>query len=140
VWVVLVWRAQLADDLATLNGGLELAGSPLAASRIAETVGFAETPADTAAASTADGQQVVMITASTGSYSPENVQVRSGVPTTLVVKSDNAQGCVRSFVIRDEQKILPVKGETRIDLGVLQPGRLDYACGMGMYTGYLTIV
>jgi sulfite exporter TauE/SafE len=143
------WRGRLAAVTGlvvlvmgayTLNGGLELAGSPLAASRIAETVGFAETPADTAAASTADGQQIVMITASTGSYSPENVQVRSGVPTTLVVKSDNAQGCVRSFVIRDEQKVLPVKGETRIDLGVLQPGRLDYACGMGMYTGYLTVI
>ncbi|MFI7676316.1 sulfite exporter TauE/SafE family protein [Actinophytocola sp. NPDC049390] len=130
----------LAMGLYTLNGGLELAGSPLAASRIAQTVGFSEAPADTTAASTMDGQQTVTITASTGSYSPENVQVKSGVPTTLVVKSDGAQGCIRSFVIRDEQKILPVNGETRIDLGVLQPGRLDYACGMGMYTGVITIV
>ena len=30
-------------------------------------------------------------------------------------------------------------GETRIDLGVLQPGRLDYSCGMGMYSGIVTI-
>jgi sulfite exporter TauE/SafE len=130
----------LAMGLYTLNGGLELAGSPLAASRVAQTAGFSEAPVDTAAASTADGRQTVVITARTGYYSPENVQVKSGVPTTLVVKSDRAQGCVRSFVIRDEQKILPVDGETRIDLGVLQPGRLDYACGMGMYTGVLTIV
>lgn len=143
------WRGRLAVvtglvvlvmGFYTLNGGLELAGSPLAASRIAQTVGFAEAPADTTAASTVDGQQTVVITARTGSYSPENVQVKSGVPTTLVVKSDGAQGCIRSFVIRDEQKILPTKGETRIDLGVLQPGRLDYACGMGMYTGVITIV
>jgi hypothetical protein len=62
------------------------------------------------------------------------------VPTTLVVRSAGAQGCVRSFVIHDEQTILPVDGETRIDLGVLQPGRLDYTCGMGMYTGFFTIV
>lgn len=130
----------LAMGLYTLNGGLELSGSPLAASRIAQTIGGAETPADTTAASTVNGAQTVEITASTGSYSPENVQVRSGVPTTLVVKSVDAQGCVRSFVIHGEQKILPVDGETRVDLGVLQPGRLDYACGMGMYTGVLTIV
>jgi sulfite exporter TauE/SafE len=143
------WRGRLAlvtglavlgMGLYTLNGGLELAGSPLAASRIAETVGFTETPADTTAASTVDGAQTVVITATSSSYSPENVQVRSGVPTTLVVKSNGAAGCIRSFVIRDEQKILPVRGETRIGLGVLQPGRLDYACGMGMYTGHLTIV
>jgi hypothetical protein len=143
------WRGRLAlvtglavlgMGLYTLNGGLELAGSPLAASRITETVGFTESPADTTAASTVDGAQTVVITATSSSYSPENVQVRSGVPTTLVVRSNGAAGCIRSFVIRDEQKILPVKGETRIALGVLQPGRLDYACGMGMYTGHLTIV
>ncbi|MCE7004577.1 sulfite exporter TauE/SafE family protein [Kibdelosporangium philippinense] len=130
----------LAMGLYTLNGGLELSGSPLAASRIAHAVGFADEPAVTTASSTMDGQQTVVITATTGAYSPDNVQVRAGVPTTLVVKSDNAQGCVRSFIIRDEQKILPVRGETRIDLGVLQPGRLDYACGMGMYTGVITVI
>jgi uncharacterized protein len=130
----------LAMGLYTLNGGLELAGSPLAASKIAQSFGSDDAPADTATVSEVDGQQTVVITARSGSYSPDNVQVRSGVPTTLVVKSENAQGCVRSFVIRDEQKVLPVRGETRIDLGVLQPGRLDYACGMGMYTGAITIV
>ncbi|RDI35340.1 sulfite exporter TauE/SafE family protein [Lentzea flaviverrucosa] len=130
----------LAMGLYTLNGGLELAGSPLAASKIEQSFGSDDAPADTATVSEVDGQQTVVITARSGSYSPDNVQVRSGVPTTLVVKSENAQGCVRSFVIRDEQKVLPVRGETRIDLGVLQPGQLDYACGMGMYTGVITIV
>ena len=131
----------LAMGLCTLNGGLELAGSPLAASRIVEAVGSTTAPVDTAAASTVDGQQTVVITARTGSYSPENVQARSGVPT-LIVKSDGVQGCIRSFTIpdRDIQEVLPVNGEKRMDLGVLQPGRLDYACGMGMYTGTITIV
>ncbi len=145
------WRGRLAVitglvvlgmGLYTLNGGLELAGSPLAASRIAQTVGFSPAAADMTAASTVDGRQTVVITARTGFYSPDNVQVRSGVPTTLVVKSESAQGCVRSFTIPDRNvhKVLPVKGETRIELGVLEPGRLDYACGMGMYTGVITIV
>ncbi|MGH3490178.1 MAG: sulfite exporter TauE/SafE family protein [Actinopolymorphaceae bacterium] len=146
---VSVWRGRLAIatglvilamGIYTLNGGLELAGSPLAASRIAQTIGFSDKPADTAAASTVNGRQTVVITASTAAYSPANVQVKSGVPTTLVVKSEGAQGCIRSFIIRGGQKILPVDGETRIDLGVLKPGRLNYACGMGMYTGAITIV
>ena len=137
---VVTGLAVLVMGLYTLNGGLELAGSPLASSRVTQTVGLDAAPADTTAASTVNGRQTVVITARSGSYSPENVQVSSGVPTTLVVKSAGAQGCVRAFVIRDEQRILPVTGETRIDLGVLQPGRLDYACGMGMYTGVITIV
>ncbi len=145
------WRGRLATltglvvvalGFYTLNGGLELAGSPLAASRIAQTVGPAEPLPDTATVSTQDGTQVVVITASTGSYSPDNVQVRAGVPTTLVIHSDDAQGCVRSFVIpsRNEQRILPSTGDTRIALGVLAPGRLAYSCGMGMYTGTITVV
>ncbi|HJT03605.1 MAG TPA: sulfite exporter TauE/SafE family protein [Pseudonocardiaceae bacterium] len=146
------WRGRLAAltglavialGLYTLNGGLELAGSPLAASRIGQTVGLlVESPADASTVSTQDGTQVVLITASASSYRPDNVQVRAGVPTTLVIRSDHARGCIRSFVIasRNEQRILPATGETRIDLGVLQPGELDYSCAMGMYTGTITII
>ena len=135
---VVTGLAVLVMGLYTLNGGLELAGAPFAASRIVEA--SADAPVDTAAVTVANGQQTVVITARTDAYSPDNVQARSGLPTTLVVKSDKAQGCVRAFVIRDQEKILPANGETRIDLGVLRPGRLDYACGMGMYTGVITIV
>lgn len=125
--------------LYTLNGGLELAGAPFSASRIAEAASSNDAPADTTAVSVVDGKQTVVITARTGAYSPDNVQAQSGLPTTLVVKSDKAQGCVRSFVVREQEKILPVSGETRIELGVLQPGRVDYACSMGMYTGVINV-
>jgi len=146
-----VWRGRLTVltgvavivlGLYTLNGGLELADSPLAASRIAQTVGLVTPAPDASTVSTQDGKQVVVITATASSYSPGNVQVRAGVPTTLVVHSNGVQGCIRSFVIPslNEQKILPVTGDTRIELGALPAGRLDYACGMGMYTGTITIV
>jgi sulfite exporter TauE/SafE len=145
------WRGRLtlltglavaALGLYTLNGGLELAGSPMAASRITQTLGLVDSPPDTSTVSTRDGQQIVMITATTGSYSPDNVQARAGIPTTLVIHSANAQGCIRSFVIvsRNEQRILPRTGDTRIDLGVPRPGQLDYSCAMGMYTGTITII
>jgi sulfite exporter TauE/SafE len=145
------WRGRLAvvTGLAvaalgfyTLNGGLELAGSPMAASRIAHTVGLVASPPDTATVSTQDGRQVVVITATASSYSPDNVEVHAGIPTTLVIRSDHAQGCIRSFVIasRDEQRILPSTGDTRIDLGVLRAGQLNYSCVMGMYTGTITII
>ncbi|WP_371391983.1 MULTISPECIES: cupredoxin domain-containing protein [Nocardia] len=125
----------------TLNGGLELAGSPLAAGRIAEAFGASQPVADASAATVADGAQVVTITARTGAYTPDNVAAKPGVPTTLVVKTNGTQGCIRSLVIPslDIQKVLPTTGETRIDLGILRPGRLDYTCGMGMYSGTLTI-
>ncbi|MBW0272559.1 hypothetical protein ATM97_20480 [Nocardia sp. MH4] len=145
-----VWRGRLAFatgvvvllmGLYTLNGGLELAGSPLAASRLAATVGVEPAPADASTAVIADGMQTVTIAASNRAYSPGNAEVKSGIPTTLVIKTKGTQGCIRSLIIPelDIQKTLPSTGETRIDLGVLQPGRLDYSCGMGMYSGIVTI-
>jgi sulfite exporter TauE/SafE len=140
-FAVLTGIVVLGMGLFTLNGGFEMAGSPVAASRIAATV-FGDSPADSTTVSTQGGEQLAVITARTASYSPRNVQIRSGVPTTLVVKSTGATGCIRTFVIssRNVQKVLPVSGETRIPLGVLQPGKLRYACGMGMYTGMITVV
>jgi sulfite exporter TauE/SafE len=143
----------LAMGLYTLNGGLELAGSPLAASRIAAALGAGPEPVNNTATTASEGdsedefvtvaggKQTVTIRAKTGRYIPDNLQVRSGLPTTLVVRSEDADGCVRSFVIpeRNKEVVLPVNGDTKIDLGTLKPGRLDYSCGMGMYTGALTI-
>lgn len=145
-----VWRGRLAFvtgvvvlmmGLYTLNSGLELAGSPLAASRLAETVGVEPAPADAGAAVIADGTQTVTIAASNRAFSPANAAVKPGVPTTLVITTQGVQGCIRSLIIPDLgiQKTLPITGETRIDLGVLRPGRLNYSCSMGMYSGIVTI-
>ncbi|WP_280459490.1 sulfite exporter TauE/SafE family protein [Nocardia carnea] len=146
-----VWRGRLAlatglvvlaMGFYTLNGGLELAGSPWAASRLAERVGFEPPAADATAATITNGAQTLTINADTGAYSPKNIEATSGVPTTLVVKTNGTQGCIRSMVFPSLgiTKTLPTSGETRIDLGILQPGRLDYTCGMGMYSGMITIL
>ncbi|GAA4959878.1 sulfite exporter TauE/SafE family protein [Actinoplanes utahensis] len=150
------WRGRLATvtglvvvamGLYTVNGGLELTGSPLA-SRVAEALGLGSQPAPArvapdggpAVSVTADGVQEVIVTAVTGAYLPAVIEVAAGVPTRLIIRSREAEGCVRAFVIAswNLERILPVYGDTVIDLGALEPGRLDYSCGMGMYGGRLT--
>lgn len=145
------WRGRLATltglavlvmGVYTLNGGLTLADSPLALTNLSQSLGFSAPPAvadPSVVRLAADGRQEVIVTARTASYSPRNIAATSGVPTTLVVRSDDATGCIRSFVMRGKQYVLPENGDTRIDLGVLQPGTLHYRCGMGMYSGQLTI-
>ncbi|MBB5161743.1 sulfite exporter TauE/SafE family protein [Mycobacterium sp. AZCC_0083] len=143
-----VWRGRLAAatgvavvamGLFTLNGGLELAGSPLAASRILETMSGTPAAADTTVVSVTGGKQEVVVMASSGGYSPRNAEIKAGIPTTLVVRSADATGCVRSFAIGGAETVLPESGDTRIDLGTPTAGTLRYACGMGMYTGIITI-
>ncbi|KWW97675.1 hypothetical protein TH66_19270 [Carbonactinospora thermoautotrophica] len=89
---------------------------------------------------TTDNQQIITIRAEETSYEPTTVLARAGLPTTLVIRTDNAQGCTRTFVIPalGVQQILPETGDTRINLGTPKAGTLDYSCGMGMYGGRIT--
>lgn len=82
-----------------------------------------------------DGVQYVTVTAK-GGYSPRITQIKSGIPTKLVVKTDGTYDCSASLVVRSVgfQKILQPTGEEVIDLGTPKSGeKLQGVCGMGMY-------
>ncbi|MCY0952123.1 sulfite exporter TauE/SafE family protein [Streptomyces sp. H27-S2] len=122
----------LAVAVWTLTSGLRLGGwwpapapAPAAAAAPVETV------------TTAGGTQTITVQARTNSYTPTAITAAAGIPTKLVVATRGTNGCVRSFVVPDRgvQEILPVTGETVIDLGTPQPGTLAFTCGMGMYGG-----
>ncbi|MDQ8703879.1 sulfite exporter TauE/SafE family protein [Streptomyces sp. LHD-70] len=126
----------LAVALWTAGSGLRLGGwwpTPATAPAAA-----AQPPQKTV--TTTGGVQTITVQARTNSYAPTAITATAGVPTKLVVATDNTNGCVRSFVVPDEgvQEILPVTGRTPIDLGTPTPGTLDFTCGMGMYGGEIT--
>lgn len=65
-----------------------------------------------------DGVQYVTIAAK-GGYFPRLTEIKGGVPTKLVIKTNGTYDCSASLVIRSIgfQKILPPIGEQVIDLG-----------------------
>ncbi len=82
-----------------------------------------------------DGVQYVTVTAK-GGYSPRVTEIKGGLPTKLVVKTDGTYDCSASLVIRSVgfQKILQPTGEEVIDLGTPKSGdKVQGVCGMGMY-------
>lgn len=82
-----------------------------------------------------DGVQYVTITAK-GGYAPRITEIKGGLPTKLVVKTDGTYDCSASLVIHSLgfQKILQPTGEEVIDLGILKSGeKVQGVCGMGMY-------
>lgn len=82
-----------------------------------------------------DGVQYVTVTAK-GGYSPRVTQIKGGLPTKLVVKTDGTYDCSASLVVRSIgfQKILQPTGEEVIDLGTPKSGeKVQGVCGMGMY-------
>ncbi len=88
-----------------------------------------------------DGVQYVAITAK-GGYSPRITQIKGGLPTKLVVKTDGTYDCSASLVIRSVgfQKILQPTGEEVVDLGIPKSGeKVQGVCGMGMYNFQIKI-
>jgi len=135
----------LVLGLVTINTGLELAGSPVTAKRVAEAMGSAGGGPAAVAADSRDrvrvegGRQTVVIDARDGAYVPDALVATAGLPTTLLVRTRDTRGCVRALVLPSgQQTILPETGETPIDLGAPREGNFDYTCGMGMYSGRIT--
>jgi hypothetical protein len=91
-------------------------------------------------------KQIIEVIANSGGYSPGKIDAKAGVPTTLVMKSEGAYGCERSFNVLDpvakkvlQSKILPENGETEFDLGTQAAGiKLIGVCSMGMYYFQIT--
>lgn len=144
------WKGKLAmatgvvvliSGLYALNGGLTVLDSPLAAKNLRTALGGAPPAADASTVEIVDGQQTGIITVTPGEYSPANLAIQAGVPTTLVFRSDNALGCVASLVISSLgiETVLPENGDSQVDLGVPAPGTIDYSCAMGMYSGTITV-
>ncbi|MER7000342.1 sulfite exporter TauE/SafE family protein [Streptomyces sp. NPDC000410] len=139
-----LWQGRLT----TLTAVIVLAVALWTAGSGLRLGGWWPTPTPTAAAATsptqtvttANGTQTITVQARTNSYTPTTITADAGVPTRLVVATDDTNGCVRSFIVPDRavQEILPVTGQTTIDLGTPKPGTLAFTCGMGMYGGEIT--
>ncbi len=82
-----------------------------------------------------DGVQYITITAK-GGYFPHVTEIKGGLPTKLIVRTDGTYDCSAALVIRSVgfQKILQPTGEEIIDLGTPKSGdTVQGVCGMGMY-------
>ncbi|MEU5883441.1 sulfite exporter TauE/SafE family protein [Spirillospora sp. NPDC047279] len=86
------------------------------------------------------GRQIVTVWALDQGYRPARVTARAGVPTVLVLRTQDTRGHTRAFTLpaRDLDVVLPVDGETRLDLGRPGPGRMRFVCASGHYPGAIT--
>jgi len=80
-----------------------------------------------------------VITVRPGTYAPANIAFKAGVPTTLIFRSDGAEGCVRALVMPDlnRQVILPWTATHPLTSASLRPADSN-SCAMGMYSGTIT--
>lgn len=88
----------------------------------------------------ASGTQLITVYALDEGYRPSALTARAGVHTVLVLRTHDTHGHTRAFTIpsRNQDVVLPVTGETRVDLGVPGPGRMRYVCASGHSPGEIT--
>lgn len=81
-----------------------------------------------------DGKQIIEIKAK-GGYFPMEITAEAGIPTILRVSTSGTFDCSSAIRIpsMDISKNLPSTGQTDIDLGTPEAGKLAGTCGMGMY-------
>ncbi|GAA3388948.1 sulfite exporter TauE/SafE family protein [Streptomyces roseoviridis] len=84
----------------------------------------------------ASGRQVITLTV-TDFYTPTQFTAKAGLPTTLILRGKDSGGCARAFTIPElgVQEIVERNGDTVIDLGTRDAGKLMFSCAMGMQTG-----
>ncbi|MCM2339153.1 MAG: cupredoxin domain-containing protein [Burkholderiales bacterium] len=82
-----------------------------------------------------DGIQYITIEAK-GGYSPRKSTAKAGIPTKLIIKTNDTYDCSLALAIKslNYQKILSQNGEEIIDIGTPVAGSpLRGVCSMGMY-------
>ena len=83
-----------------------------------------------------DGVQYVTINVR-GGYSPKVSTIKGGIPTKLIMKTNNAYDCSTALSIPSlgVRKMLQPTGEEVVDLGSLESGKtINGTCSMGMYS------
>lgn len=135
----------VAMGLFTINAFLVASGAPVSAQKLVASVTSIGAPAaaapGVAAPAPVNGVQTITINATSGGYEPASVAAKAGVDTKVVFHTDNTQSCIvfTVFPSLGKRAMLPVTGDTEIDLGVLQAGEVPISCSMGMYTGTIVV-
>jgi hypothetical protein len=84
------------------------------------------------------GVQKVTIDLTTGSYSPNQITAKAGVPLELDFKGP-ASGCNGQVQSQDLGFSQDVSNGGTIKVAALQPGTYTFACSMNMYTAKIVV-
>ena len=126
----------------TLNGGLNVLGSPLSFQNLTGSL----FPSNSQSASLADSSQPVaaegglLLNVGNGGYSPRTLRAPANKALTLNLVTNQTYSCARDFVIPalDYYQLLPDTGTVQVNIPPQKAGStLFFTCSMGMYTGQI---
>jgi hypothetical protein len=100
--------------------------------------GGSKGPAVTMSATVANGVQTIAVDLSSGSYDPNTIQLKAGVPAEITFgQSSGCTGQVQSQQLGFAVDL--TSGPQTVKLAGFQPGTYQFSCGMGMVTGTIVV-
>ncbi|MBI4036324.1 sulfite exporter TauE/SafE family protein [Candidatus Daviesbacteria bacterium] len=131
----------------SFNGALVLANSPVTLQRIRDAIPVyidlgGEESMGEVFVKVENGVQVVDIAVFPTGYTPNNIQIRQGMPVRLNLQSNGGLGCTSQFRIPSlgVSKNIPLNGTARVDFTPSMKGKLTFTCSMGMYSGVIEVI
>jgi len=131
----------LVLGLVTLNGALNLLGSPLSFENLTRglipSTGNSSALAESAPSSSTGG---ITLQVRSDGYFPQMLKAPAGQKVTLSLVTNQTYSCARDFVIPDLDyyQLLPETGTVTVDIPAQPAGtKMFFTCSMGMYTGQI---
>jgi sulfite exporter TauE/SafE len=127
--------------LVTMNGGLNILGSPLSLQNLSRNLlpsNSGSVPVAESPQSFAEGEVVLYV--QNEGYFPQTLSAPAGKDFALNLVTDKTYSCARDFVIPalDYYELLPDTGTVQVNIPAQQKGStLFFTCSMGMYTGQI---
>jgi hypothetical protein len=132
----------LVLGLVTINGGLNVLGSPLSFQNLSRSLlpSNSSTAAVQQSAQSSFSEGDVVLYVQNQGYSPQTISAPAGKNFTLNLVTDQTYSCARDFVIPalDYYELLPDTGTVQVNIPAQEKGNtLFFTCSMGMYTGQI---
>lgn len=127
--------------LVTMNGGLNLIGSPLSFQNLTRGLfpsNSGSAPVAVSQPSAADGSLILNV--KNDGYFPQTLSAPANTAFTLNLITSKTYSCARDFVIPDLNyyQLLPETGTVQVNIPAQAAGtKLFFTCSMGMYTGQI---
>lgn len=85
--------------------------------------------------------QVVQLSVTEKGFVPDKISVKPGTHVILKVTRKTDSTCATEIKISEKKikKELPLNKEVSVDVGMLEKGKIGFACGMDMITGFIVV-
>jgi len=128
--------------LITVNGGLNILGSPLSAQNLTRGLfpSVQATVSETGSAVPVAANGELMLQVQNDGYFPQTLKAPAGQAVKLNLVTNKTYSCSRDFVIPtiNFYQLLPDTGTVQVSIPAQAKGsRLFFTCSMGMYTGQI---